>query len=253
MAICIIIFALVHFAGFDNSSESAILYGAYYKAFIVAGEWWRLITVGFVHVQVWHIVMNLAAFWSLGSILEHIYGRLKYAVILFVSILSGSLFLFIMTGNEVSVGLSGGLYGLMAAEIYWVVKNGGLQNPSVKNPLIETVVINAAINFVGGVAWQAHIGGFIGGLILAVLFDTDPSVASLRKNTAVSSVILCVVLGYFVSRSCTIPTDEQYIGSDYRILEYEKEHGLSKHAENMATRLDEIYGTTILSSYIKGE
>ena len=249
--ICIVFFSCVHLIDFDgNSAERAILCLGYYKPFIIAGEWWRLITVGFVHVQVWHLAMNLFAMWNLGSLMEKVYGSVKFAAILMLSVLCGSVFLFIMTGNTVSVGLSGGLYGLMTAEIYWIVRNGGLNHPQIKDSLIRTVIVNAAINFIGGIAWQAHLGGAVCGILMAVLFDQDPSSRTLKRNAAAAAVILFIAAGILFSKSEFIAENEQYLRTDMTILKYEKEHGLEKHAENMAVRLDDLYGSTILSTYI---
>ncbi len=249
--ICIAVFAFVHLNSLDgNSAEKAILCGAYYKPFIIAGEWWRLLTVGFVHTEIWHLAMNLFAMWNLGSLMEKVYGSVKFAAVLFLSVIFGSVFLFVMTGNSVSVGLSGGLYGLMTAEIYWIVRNGGLKNPQIKDSLIRTVIINAAINFVGGIAWQAHLGGAVCGILMAVILDHDPSAKTLRRNTIAAAVILVIALGVMVQRSEVIAEDEQYLRTDMNILEYEKNHGLNSHAKKMAANLDDLYGTTILSAYI---
>jgi rhomboid protease GluP len=253
-AVCIAVFALIHLSGFSGSdTEAAILYGAYYKPFILAGEWWRLLSVGLVHVQLLHLMMNLFALYSLGMFMEQAYGRARYSIILAGSVLSGSLFLFILTGNTVAVGLSGGLYGLMAGEIYFIARSGAFQLPGVRNSILETVMINLGINFMPGVAWQAHVGGAVAGLLLAAILDPSPNPAAdlFRRNSRIALIALCIAIVPLTVRNASIPSEERYLGTDARILAYESQHGLSGHAQKMAEKLDTLYGTDVLSEYLK--
>ena len=253
-AACVLVFALIHLTGFAGSStEAAILYGAYYKPFILAGEWWRLLSVGLVHEQFLHLAMNLAALYSLGMFMEQAYGRVRYSIILACSVLSGSLFLFILTGNTVAVGLSGGLYGLMAGEIYFIAKNGAFELPGVRNSILETVAINLGINFMPGVAWQAHVGGAVAGLLLSAMLDRspNPSFQVFRRNSSIALAALCIAIMPLAMRNASIPEEERYLGTDARILVYEAQHGLEGHAQKMAEKLDTLYGTDVLSEYLK--
>ena len=120
-AVCIFVTGVIQLAPSSLSqTELAILLGAYYKAFIAAGEWWRLLTVGFVHVSVIHLFVNMMSLSVLGRVLEPALKPLKFCILLFGSVIGGSVFLFCTSGNTVGVGLSGGLYGCLAAYIYLV-------------------------------------------------------------------------------------------------------------------------------------
>jgi membrane associated rhomboid family serine protease len=66
--VCILIFAGIRFLNFASEAEAAIFLGAYYKPFIIAGEFWRFLTAGFVHIDLWHILMNMLALRNLGSL-----------------------------------------------------------------------------------------------------------------------------------------------------------------------------------------
>ena len=70
-AVCLVI-NLFPFNG--NLTEKAILFGAYYKAMIIAGEYWRILTCGLIHVSFWHLMMNMYSLLNIGVVLERILG-----------------------------------------------------------------------------------------------------------------------------------------------------------------------------------
>ncbi len=251
LIICLAVHLLIQFSGFDNLNEAAILWGAYYKAFILAGEWWRLLTAGFVHVQLLHLFVNGMALSSLGSAMERTLGRWKYLAVLLGSVIGGSLFLFAAEGNKVAVGISGGLYGLMAGYTYMLIRAGGWKNPVVKTALIRTYMINLLINFMPGVSVSGHIGGFMAGLFLTVLLtEADKTV---RLHYFAAAVLYFIFIGILTGRNAYIAQDEEYYMTDLRVLSYEKDAGLSQHAENMAARLDDLYNNDgFLTEALKG-
>ena len=142
-AVCLVI-NLFPFNG--NLTEKAILFGAYYKAMIIAGEYWRILTCGLIHVSFWHLMMNMYSLLNIGIVLERILGWKNYLMTLIISTLTGSLFLFILSGNTVAVGLSGGLYGLMGCEIYILYRKGALRNQAVQRAVLQTILMNLMIN-----------------------------------------------------------------------------------------------------------
>ena len=251
LGLCLVVHLLIQFSGFDNLNEAAILYGAYYKAFILAGEWWRFLTAGFVHVQVLHLFVNGMALSTLGSAMEKGLGHLKYCAVLFVSVIGGCAFLFAAQGNQVAVGISGGLYGLMAGYTYLIIKGGGWKNPVVKSALTRTYLINLLINFMPGVSVSGHIGGFLTGLFLTAVLS--PGEKSTKFHYIAAAVLYCIFLGIFMSRSAYISQDQEYYMTDYRVLNAEKQMGFGAHAEKVAGRLDELYNNDgYLTEALKG-
>ena len=83
---------------------------------ISTSQWWRLLTAGFLHGSVLHLLFNVYILWVLGSQLENILGKTKFVVIYFVSLIGGSIasFLFSPFGTY-SIGASGAIFGLMGA------------------------------------------------------------------------------------------------------------------------------------------
>lgn len=131
------------------------------------GEWYRMITCAFIHVEFYHIFMNLYAMYNLGSLLEPLLGSIKFSIILFVSILGASYLVLRQNQFTRTIGLSGGLYGLLAAYFIVLYKVGLFSNPSVQASLIRTVVVNVVISFMPNVSMMGHLGGAIAGAIIS--------------------------------------------------------------------------------------
>lgn len=250
MGICLLVWVTINFNFLGlGTTNSAIVLGAYYKAFISAGEIWRLLTVGFVHVEIWHLAMNMYSFYNLGSSLETYYGSLKYGIILVLSTLSGSLFTYIIDSNVVCVGLSGGLYGLMGAEIMLIVRSGAINDARVRSSLISVVIMNICVNFIPSVGVYAHLGGLCMGVLLGMAFDERHNDKAMRKNCYITSICLTIILcGYSFTKK-EIRSSEVYLGTDKPILEFYSKRGLNSYAKHMAKSLDALYDTEYLEYY----
>ncbi len=150
----------------NNHLERAVRCGCYDRDRIKGGQWWRLLTVGFTHIQPWHIAMNMLALYNLRS-LERFFGHAYFALILFGSVVGGSILEYSISRVRFSVGLSGGLYGLMASYILILLT---YRSVSGLRSIAITLVLNLVINFMPGIAWQAHVGGAVTGLVLTEIF-----------------------------------------------------------------------------------
>ena len=82
---------------------------------VAHGQWWRIVTGGFLHENLLHIGFNMYILYVLGMQLEPVLGRLKFGVIYGVSLLTGSLGALIVTPHAVTVGASGAVFGIMGA------------------------------------------------------------------------------------------------------------------------------------------
>jgi membrane associated rhomboid family serine protease len=165
LAVCGVIFIYI-VSGRGDSLKRAVRCGCYDRERIRQGQWWRLLTVGFTHIQPWHIAMNLMALYNL-RVLEDYFGHAWYALILLASVAGGSLLEYATSRVRYSVGLSGGLYGLMFSYFLILLT---YRSVSGLRGIALTLILNLIINFMPGVAWQAHIGGAITGMLLTGLF-----------------------------------------------------------------------------------
>ena len=130
---------------------------------VTNGQWWLLITAGFLHGSIIHLLFNVYILWVLGSQLENIVGKAKFMIIYFGSLLGGSLasYLFSPFGSY-SIGASGAIFGLMGAML--VV--GRKRNLDISQ-ITTLVVINVVIGFVlSGIDWRAHLGGLAAGALI---------------------------------------------------------------------------------------
>lgn len=240
IVIALFVFLGVHLFG-EYTIEGSIVLGAFYKPFILAGEWYRLITETFVHINILHLLMNTMALLSFGKILEPYLGSVKFSILFFGSALCSSLYLFASDGNVLTVGMSGALYGLMACDAYLRIRSGEFRIPQVRKAIFQTYFINLMINFMPGVSWRGHVGGFIGGLLLTMLLFKFDGCESLSKFSLVAIVLFLIGTGVFSYYNREIAEDERFLGTDLVVLKQYESLGFKKHAEKIAINLDEIY------------
>ncbi len=140
---------------------------ALYGPLVDSGEIWRLFTVALVHGGLTHLFFNMFSLLVLGNPIEEAFGKARFLVIFFTSLLTGSLAsIYLNSYPHVSVGASGAVFGLFGAFI-------ALRNRI--NEGVRDIYVIVGLNFVfgfilGGVDWRAHLGGLVGGyLATAVL------------------------------------------------------------------------------------
>jgi membrane associated rhomboid family serine protease len=135
------------------------------------GAWWQLVTNMFTHVEVWHIGFNMLALWFLGPQMELAIGRARFLALYLLSGLAAStLVLWASPEYQAVLGASGAIFGLMGALLVLALKVGG----DVRG-VLGWIAINFAITFLWqGISWQGHLGGFIGGVVIAGIIVYAP-------------------------------------------------------------------------------
>lgn len=152
------------------NGQIAVLFGAKYAPMIFAGQWWRLITAGFLHGGFWHIAMNSWALFILVTEVEQFYGTSRLIFVYIFSTFTGFLLSSIWSPQTPSLGASAacfGLFGIMLAM--------GLRHRA--DPLAQAVrahytqwlILGLVLSFVPGVDMAAHVGGFVGGFIVGLI------------------------------------------------------------------------------------
>ena len=138
---------------------------------VSSGEWWRLVTGGFLHGGLLHLVFNMFLLWMLGQQLEHLHGPVRYVGLYLGSLAAGSLGVMLMAPMSLTVGASGAVFGLMAATVVHQVHRG--VNPW-HTGLGGLVVVNLVFTFGRpGISIGGHLGGLVGGALLAWLLDAS--------------------------------------------------------------------------------
>jgi membrane associated rhomboid family serine protease len=136
------------------------------RAQLADGDLWRLVTSGFVHRGLFHLLANMLALYILGTMLEPALGRRRFALIYFVSLLCGSLGVLLFSADE-SAGASGAVFGLMGAAVV-VARSRGLN--LMESGLGLWLGINLLITFtIPNISIGGHLGGLAGGALAALV------------------------------------------------------------------------------------
>jgi membrane associated rhomboid family serine protease len=137
---------------------------------VAHGQWWRIVTSGFLHENLIHIGFNMYVLYILGMQLEPVLGRVKFATIYGVALLTGSFGALLVSPHVPTVGASGAVFGIMGA---FAVELRARQLPLMGGRLGGIgglILINLVISFtLPGISWGGHVGGLIGGAIAALV------------------------------------------------------------------------------------
>ena len=149
-----------------NGEGSFLLdYGLFGPA-VDGGEYYRLITSGFLHAGLIHLGLNMLVLYFLGRMLEPGIGGVRLAAIYFVSLLGGAFGALLIDPNELTVGASGAIFGLMAAA-FVIARRRGLQG--LANEIGVLVGINVLITFtIPDISIGGHLGGLVAGFLAAL-------------------------------------------------------------------------------------
>lgn len=154
-----------------DQNTTAVNAGALYPPAVYRGQWYRLLTGGFVHFSPWHLFMDCYALYVMGTYMETWLGHGRFAILLLGAVVCGNLFALWKGGQyTVSGGLSGGIYGLMGAEIVLIIATAGTRALFTDVSFLSVGIMNLAMNFIPGICWQAHLGGFTFGILCMQVF-----------------------------------------------------------------------------------
>jgi membrane associated rhomboid family serine protease len=155
-------------------------WGANFGGYVLAGQWWRLVTAAFVHVGMLHLATNMWCLWNLGLLGEPLLGPLGLLAVYLMTGVAGNLLSTSIHPQIVGAGASGAVFGL-AGVLIMLLKSPLLPVPreEVKR-LRQSVIYFAVLNFVIGggtllfrtrlqIDNMAHLGGFLCGLVLGML------------------------------------------------------------------------------------
>lgn len=154
----------------DIDPYTLLFLGGQYGPLIDYGQWWRLVTAMFLHGGLLHILFNMYALYILGDQIEHIFGKIRYIVLYFVTGVIASVFSYIVEPDILSVGASGAIFGLFGALLVFAIIERDKINKGALGNLVFIIVLNLYIGAnSSNINNYAHIGGFISGIVLGLL------------------------------------------------------------------------------------
>src|SRR5579872_1592270 len=154
---------------------------------------WRLVTAGFLHGGIIHILMNSWVLFDVGAEVEQFYGTSRLLVFYFVSTVCG-FYVSSNFGHGYSLGSSAGIFGLMGAMLAFGFTDKSALGSAVKSLYTRWLIYALVLSFIPGVDYYAHIGGLTGGFAAGWLAAT-PRARLMWKEPLIRGIgIVCLVL-----------------------------------------------------------
>lgn len=165
---------LLEFAlgGADPTVRLLIRMGGIAPDLVRDGEVWRLISGAFLHGGLMHLGFNMFVLYILGRLAERILGPARYLLLYAACALAGSIASTFFMDAAVSVGASGALWGVLAAEAVFAFAPGFLPAtmlPFARRTALINLGLNIAASFAPHIDWAAHFGGGLVGALLVYL------------------------------------------------------------------------------------
>jgi len=174
-----------------------------YEDIRFGGQWWRILTAGFLHGGPSHFFLNMLALYQLGNEVEQGFEAHRYVSIYVLSTMVG-FFCSYFWGNVLSVGASAGLFGLLGALIAWGILQRSSMGDDIKRYYIRLVLFMTMMQLFlptrlfGRTDYAAHFGGLLGGFVVAWLAGLPTVHDNFRERFArylcwfsVALVVLC--------------------------------------------------------------
>lgn len=158
----------------DRTDATLTLLGGRAHALVARGQIWRLLTCGFLHHDGLHLFLNATAMWGLGERAEAVWGSARLLLLFLLSVAGGAL-LSQMGGGALSIGASGGVFGVMGALVAFAWRRRRVLSPFLRMALGRELVPWIGINLAVGAVVPAidnlgHLGGLLTGLVVAYVF-----------------------------------------------------------------------------------
>lgn len=195
MAVNVAVFVLDLAAGGTISNGQGRVWeqGVLFAPAIVAGEWWRLVTSGFLHYGIIHLGMNMFVLWRIGPQIEKLLGHVQYLALYIASMVAGALGALILSPDGLTAGASGAVFGLLGAAAAFQISN---KINLWQSGLGGLIAINLAISLIPGVSLGGHLGGIVaGGAVGWMMFELERR----RQSPWLGAGIAVALIAVFVA------------------------------------------------------
>jgi rhomboid protease GluP len=209
----ILIFILMAIRGVNimqPDNVSLLNWGANFRPMTLEGEWWRLLTNCFLHIGIFHLLMNLYALLYIGVLLEPHLGKTRFISAYLLTGIAASIASLWWHDLTISAGASGAIFGMYGVFLAMLTTN--LIEKEARKALLTSIVIFVGYNLIyglkGGIDNAAHVGGLIGGLVIGYALIPSlkrPDESNLKFGTIGLLSILILLSSFFVYKK--IPND----------------------------------------------
>lgn len=176
--------------GLSPGNSSVLVDFGLFGPYVGDGEWYRLLTSGFLHASIIHLGFNMFALYFLGRILEPGIGTARFVALYFASLLAGSFGAILLDPDSLTIGASGAVFGIFGAT-FLIARERRIEGLASSIGLV--LLLNLAITFghpeisVGG-----HLGGLAGGALcgLAVIAGERGMLGRSRLPVEIAAMVL---------------------------------------------------------------
>ncbi|WP_125981365.1 rhomboid family intramembrane serine protease [Loigolactobacillus iwatensis] len=200
LIIQVVVFGLMTLAGGSTNTNVLVSFGAKVDQLIQMGEWWRLFTPMFLHIGLMHLAVNSVTLYYIGEQIEGVFGHWRFLVIYLLSGFTGNIASFVFSPN-LSAGSSTAIFGLFGA--FFMLMEAFRNNQAIRavgRQFGLFIVLNLAFDlFAPGIDLAGHVGGLLGGFLIANIVGVPRIGGTLRGRRIISLVIFIVTAGFFLN------------------------------------------------------
>jgi membrane associated rhomboid family serine protease len=157
--------------GFGDPNGSDVFRWGWLSGIEVAqGDYWRLLTAAFLHGGLLHIALNMYALYLFGPFVEQVLGRWRFIATYLTLAIGSSVLVYLLEDPFTpTIGASGAVFGLFGLALIFLIRTR--QNIT---GMLVLLAINGFISLGNGISWQGHLGGFLTGVALGLVFAYAP-------------------------------------------------------------------------------
>jgi rhomboid protease GluP len=265
LAINILVFLAMwanHVSPVSPSAEQLIRWGANSGEQVIShNQWWRIITMAFVHIGAPHLIMNMWSLWLLGTLAEAVLGTYLYVGVYLLCAIAGSLASLYWNPLVVGAGASGALMGILGALVS-VLKFAHLPVPKdVLRSTTRSLMLGGALTLGIGILPRidnaAHVGGVICGLFLGLLLSLTRRAdytlqRPLRQACLLVPLVLMVPLAIAAKRSGEPWIHYQHAVDDLATSRYPEAEKEARAALNRLPQSSPVLEVLSLALYKEG-
>ena len=185
----------------EQSSRFVVDFGLF-GPFVEEGEWYRLLTSGFLHANLIHIGFNMLLLFFLGRLLEPALGTPRFLALYFASLLAGSFGALLLSPDSLTIGASGAIFGLAGAT-FVIARGRGMD--ALASEIGFLIVINLVFSLSAArISLGAHLGGLVAGVVCALAIVAGERGMLGRNRLAVEIAAMVAVAAVSVAGALAV-------------------------------------------------